>query len=186
MLAAVLGVLFFFTSPVASEEALNDEILATLIAEQKAKNEVDSTGRSLDAGSSSALSVTTEPSGAVVLLDQEMLGVTPLENHALPSGTHALTVQITGYATVDTLVLLEDGKTADLSIPLRKGAMYASLDSPTADAERRGTVPLLRSSRTSGASGAAREHSDDFGSATRPRRRRTRRRCHPLRFRRDL
>ncbi|MGI9174078.1 MAG: PEGA domain-containing protein [Rhodothermales bacterium] len=162
MLAGVLGVLFFFTSPVASEEALNDEILATIIAEQKAKSVMDSTSRGLDVGLASALSVTTQPSGAVVLLDQEMLGVTPLENRALPGGTYALTVQITGYATVDTLVMLEGGQATDLSIPLRKGATYALMDSPAENAERDAAVSLLRSDRTSGASATAPERNDDF------------------------
>ena len=162
MLATVLCVLFFFTSPVASEEALNDEVLATLIAEQQAKNGTDSTGSGLDADFASALSVTTQPSGAVVLLDQEMVGVTPLENRTLPGGTYALTVQITGYATVDTLVMLEAGQATNLSIPLRKGMMYASLDGPSEEAQRQAAVPLLRSNRTSATASVAREQNDDF------------------------
>ena len=164
LLVGVIGVLFLFTSPVASEETLNDEMLATLIAEQKAKQATDVTqdGSGSRTGPPSVLSVTTQPSGAVVLLDQEMLGVTPLKDYVLPGGTYALTVQITGYATVDTLVVLEEGTAAELSVPLRKGAAYASLSDGEAGAERRATVPLLRSSPAPEAPRAARTASDDF------------------------
>ena len=155
LLAGLLGVLLFFASPVAPEEMLDAQTVAALMQEREAQSAAATESESAQAGASSVLSVTTQPDGAVVFLDQEMLGVTPLENHELPEGTYALTVQITGYARVDTLVALEGGEPADLSIPLRRGAAYASLDPAPAEANRRDIPVLPRYDETLRRSGAA-------------------------------
>lgn len=65
-----------------------------------------------------ALSVTTEPASAAVFIDGEFVGVSPLQDHALATGAHRISVQKQDYASRDTVVTLA-GDPAVLQLALR-------------------------------------------------------------------
>jgi hypothetical protein len=64
---------------------------------------------------SATLAVTTEPSGADVSIDGEVVGVTPLRQDYPSSRWYAVTVERAAYGTVDTLVYLDEGEAAELA-----------------------------------------------------------------------
>ncbi len=88
------------------------------------------------------LSVATNPPGAVVTLDGQQLGRTPLESVAVKGDGGRLRVERTGYALVDTLISFAEGGPLNLRFPL------VALASPSGE----GSVALLNV--TSNPSGA--------------------------------
>ncbi|HET6567338.1 MAG TPA: PEGA domain-containing protein [Rhodothermales bacterium] len=57
----------------------------------------------------SYLSVDTDPSGAVVFLDYDSVGTTPLRGHLLKPGVYVLSVRRERYAPLDTVVFVDQG-----------------------------------------------------------------------------
>ena len=122
LVLGLLGALVLFSSPVAPEEKLDAEALAALAAVHEAKEAARETATP---AATTTLSVQTEPAGAVVLLDQSPVGVTPLDRRALPAGVYALSVQSEGYAPLDTIVVLRGDEPADFALALRRQTAYA-------------------------------------------------------------
>ena len=69
-------------------------------------------------GSTTPLSVTTDPPGAAVYFDGEQIGRTPLESVAVKGAGGRLRVERIGYAIVDTTLSFTEGEPMDLSLPL--------------------------------------------------------------------
>ncbi len=102
-------------------------------------------------GEGVALSVASEPAGAVVRLGGERIGRTPLER-TVPSESARLRVEHIGYASVDTLLSFRDAVALQVALtPLAEAAAQARLleitstPSPAAvlvNGERVGETPL--------------------------------------------
>ena len=77
---------------------------------------------------SGTMVLTTEPSGARVLLDGREMGNTPLTLENVPAGKHALTF-VTASASVKRIVRVETGKTAALDVAVFSGwiAVYSPI-----------------------------------------------------------
>lgn len=58
--------------------------------------------------SSLHISVTTEPSDALVLLDGDSVGTSPLQNFSVSRGLYQITVEKDDFVTVDTFVVVRD------------------------------------------------------------------------------
>jgi hypothetical protein len=71
----------------------------------------------LESGSA-ILEIETSPSGALVLIDDEPVGVTPVSLRRLPSRHYFVTLEMPGFPAVDTLVYVEDSFPAALAINL--------------------------------------------------------------------
>jgi serine/threonine protein kinase len=75
------------------------------------------------AKTTATLTLRSEPAGALVEVDGEALGATPLSKE-LPPGKHVLKLSQSGYAPLETRVELEAGGSRELLIPL--GALPAA------------------------------------------------------------
>jgi hypothetical protein len=69
-------------------------------------------------GDGGFLTVTSFPSGAMVLLDSRLVGTTPLALGDVASGTYTVTVAERGYAVLDTVVTVAPGEPVSLVLPL--------------------------------------------------------------------
>lgn len=58
------------------------------------------------------LSVSSQPTGAAVIVGADTVGVTPIENHQLSPGTYLVTVDREDYESRDTVLTLSDGQSA--------------------------------------------------------------------------
>ena len=63
------------------------------------------------------LEVRSEPEGAVVRVDGEIVGTTPLER-ALPSGKHSVRVEASGYISLEREVVFVEGATESIDLTL--------------------------------------------------------------------
>jgi len=83
------------------------------------------------AGSSTAtgaLQVGSIPKGAVVFLDREKQGVTPVTIPDLPAGAHVLLLESPGYQDLTTQAVVTEDTTTRVSIPLNSvnGSLYVN------------------------------------------------------------
>lgn len=58
--------------------------------------------------STSILTVDTAPGGAVVLLDEDTLGTTPLRGQAVETGVYFVSIRKENYASVDTVLIVHE------------------------------------------------------------------------------
>jgi TonB family protein len=73
------------------------------------------------------LSVTSSPSGAEVLVDGRLVGTTPLSRHEIPAGRFELLVQAQGYQTAESVLVMEEGGSHQVSFDLNRiGQVYAT------------------------------------------------------------
>jgi len=88
----------------------------------------------------SRLTVRSTPSGAVVRMNGDSLGLTPLADRALTAGTYLLSLRLDGYFRSDTVVVLNDLGPARVGLTLRPrpgfGASPVEAPPPT-DAQTR-------------------------------------------------
>lgn len=70
----------------------------------------------------STLSVLSYPEGATVFLDRDSVGTTPLRAYPVSSGAHVVSISKGDLASPDTLVFLQKGRAAALSLRLRPDA----------------------------------------------------------------
>lgn len=92
------------------------------------------TGLTSDARSGSAvLHVATTPSGALVSIDGEIAGVTPLRLRHLASGRHVVSLERPGFSAEDTLVHLDEDVPTTISMMLTSTAGEEDLLSDTPD-----------------------------------------------------
>ncbi|MFA5266484.1 MAG: PEGA domain-containing protein [Methanoregula sp.] len=64
------------------------------------------------------LSVTTDPTGAIVYVDDVMWGASPATVSGLSSGAHSLRLEHAGYQNMSVPVTITEGKTAEFSLVL--------------------------------------------------------------------
>lgn len=67
------------------------------------------------------LSVASRPSGAMVTLGGDTLGLTPLREQPVPAGVHLISVYKKGHAALDSVVLLRNDRPADVRVALAMG-----------------------------------------------------------------
>jgi hypothetical protein len=75
-----------------------------------------------------ALSVTSDPAGATILVDNESLGTSPFLTDNITAGNHLVTIRLNGYQDYSTSVLVTAGATRTVSAPLVRDS--SSLHSP--------------------------------------------------------
>jgi hypothetical protein len=75
-----------------------------------------------------ALSVTSDPAGATILVDNESLGTSPFLTDNITAGNHLITIRLNGYQDYSTSVLVTAGATRTVSAPLVRDS--SSLHSP--------------------------------------------------------
>ncbi|WP_263784478.1 PEGA domain-containing protein [Salinibacter grassmerensis] len=63
----------------------------------------------------STLSVSSQPSSAVVIVGADTAGVTPINDYPLPPGTYLVTVDRANYGSLDTVLTLSAGQSAALA-----------------------------------------------------------------------
>jgi hypothetical protein len=85
----------------------------------------------ITAGSSTAtgeLQVRTSPDGAILFLDGENKGTTPVTVQGLPVGSHVLLVSSPGFQNLTTQVVVKEGAITEVSIPLasENGSVYVT------------------------------------------------------------
>lgn len=71
-----------------------------------------------DGGDVGYLTVTSSPTGAVVYVDSESLGVTPVTGYALSIGSHQLTADLIGYKEVSQTFTLGSGEQRSIALQM--------------------------------------------------------------------
>lgn len=129
VLAIVAGVaLFFWTPEPSTGYELTAEELQVLSGEERSQTRDAQARTSSELGDSQrapttdagggVLQVETNPSGAVVAIDGQVVGVTPLLRERLPVRWHLISVERAGFSAQDTLVYLEEGAPTSISLAL--------------------------------------------------------------------
>ncbi|MCI0694715.1 protein kinase [candidate division KSB1 bacterium] len=101
---------------------------------------------SKSAPASAWLSVTTQPDGATIFLNDDSLGVTPLNVPLAQEGRIKLSFRKRNYLAVDTSLVIQKGQTYELSPSLAPAARVAIFVEPP-DAEVRIDETLIAASR---------------------------------------
>lgn len=118
---AVLPVLLLML-PAEHHEDLSEPELAELLATSAVASDVapvNSAGAQSYEPTGPLLTVDTAPSGAVILLDYDSVGTTPLRGHKLKPGVYVLSVRKEHFVPLDTVVFVDGtGMGSTLSIPL--------------------------------------------------------------------
>jgi len=95
------------------------------------------------------LLVRTTPDGAVIFLNGENKGVTPVTIPGLPVGSHVISVSSPGYQNLTTQAVVMEGALTEVSIPLlsEKGSLYVNTTPSGAeisiDGQPSGLSPVL-------------------------------------------
>lgn len=89
-------------------------------------------GRPRDEGSSSVFRVSSTPAGALVTINGEVEGVTPLWLENLPSQYHHVSLEMEGFGTADTLVYLDADVPTALAVTLSPAGSASPADSGVA------------------------------------------------------
>lgn len=117
LLVGAGGSLLFSSRP-EPEEELTAEKLGALIHEQEQATRENAVALLQRQAGSGVLEIETFPPGADVTIDGTPAGETPLRRDRLPSQWYVLSIQKDGYQSVDSLVYLENGQRAMLSLAL--------------------------------------------------------------------
>ena len=80
------------------------------------------------------LSVSSTPSGATVLVDNNFVGITPLTLKEIPAGSHVVTISLTGYQDYQTTTSVNAGATSTVS---------AGLSPVTPTTKKSSAIPLM-------------------------------------------
>lgn len=80
------------------------------------------------------LSVSSTPSGANVLIDNNFVGITPLTLKEVPAGSHVVTVELTGYQDYEITTQVNAGATSTVA---------AGLSPVVLPIQKSGTIPLM-------------------------------------------
>ncbi|HMB93030.1 MAG TPA: PEGA domain-containing protein [Rhodothermales bacterium] len=62
-----------------------------------------------------SLQITSQPSGATVLVDGQNVGVTPLRLNEVEAGTQSIAIQLAGFKTYETTATVESGERTDIN-----------------------------------------------------------------------
>ena len=72
----------------------------------------------IPSGEYGALSIATSPPGATVYIDGEIKGITPTTIPGLAAGSHSVVLNLSGYTSLNTTIMVNAGKTAEYSTGL--------------------------------------------------------------------
>lgn len=67
------------------------------------------------------ISFDSRPRGATVIVDGKNVGVTPTQAARLPAGSHAVRIELSGYKTLTTSVVVKAGETTPIAVSLEVG-----------------------------------------------------------------
>lgn len=95
----------------------------------------------LDPLAKGTLFVTSDPAGALVTIDNAVLGNSPLTLNDIAVGNHLITITMEGYEDYSTSILITRGTTSNLSAPLLR--LPATLHSPAAPLTALGALGIL-------------------------------------------
>jgi tRNA A-37 threonylcarbamoyl transferase component Bud32 len=70
---------------------------------------------------SGSVHITSRPSGATVYLDDARMGKTDIIIHAVPVGSHKLSLELEGYAKVEQIISVKSGRTTRIPLALGRG-----------------------------------------------------------------
>ncbi len=119
LLAILLGAGgFLFFSSQADTEELTAETIGALIHQQEQTIRANAEAISESRIGSAILDIDSYPSGATVTIDGQVAGETPVYRDRLPSQWYVLSIRKDGHAPIDSLVYLESGQRARLSVTL--------------------------------------------------------------------
>jgi serine/threonine-protein kinase len=68
------------------------------------------------------LTVNTRPAGARVFVDGRVVGQTPLSRTSLSPGSHPVRIEMTGYRTISTTIVVKAGEVTPVSVSLERGS----------------------------------------------------------------
>ncbi len=102
-----------------------------------------------EAPSPASIAIATQPPGALVTLDGQVAGFTPLDSVAIePDQLHTMSLSLEGYQPVDTTLFAEAGQPYELDISLERLASRLTITSTppgvqvTLDGQDAGATPL--------------------------------------------
>jgi hypothetical protein len=102
------------------------------------------TGTTIQQDTLGALTVTTTPAGALILIDGVQRGVSPATIPGLSAGTHTVLLKLDGYQDLSTPVMIAAGKTQDYATSIVKNAATPATTVVTANptaATTKGVAP---------------------------------------------
>lgn len=121
LIAAVVAALaFLYSNPaedVTEESDLPGEVERLVAGAKERMNRADVFPPASDGDA--ILSISTNPAGALVYIDDKNAGLTPLV-HPLRPGVYMVSVRLPDYAGVDTVLVIEAGKRQELSFLLAR------------------------------------------------------------------
>jgi len=90
----------------------------------------------------------TDPPGATIYWDGEIVGQTPYTLEDVPQGSHTYRIELEGYETIQTSYIISSGGTKRIDLTLRRpGGLYVITEPPGAalwiKGENRGQTPML-------------------------------------------
>ena len=135
LVLAALAALFVLFSMAEQQGKVDYEALATEV-ETLRTQQTEATTYAAEQGTAT-LRVTSRPSGALVLLDQDTVGVTPLDVGALRPGAYQLVARKEAYAPIDTFVFIRDAEPKRIALALRR--LAAERPAPEAPEEEAAT-----------------------------------------------
>ena len=169
MLAAVVGAAAYLLRETPPPADVDDAELNRLIADKRAELSRAENAAPVEsseaAGATSLLYVDSNPSGAVVLLDADTVGITPLDGRTVKTGVYVLSIRKEDYAPHDTVVfILEEDAVPRLFVDLapagayvRDEALIASTRSPSPDLSRSPATTLSERAEQSASPPARRQ-----------------------------
>ena len=167
LLIAGLGAAWYWQSnaptPAEQEEA---RIQAAIEAYQSGQRPATQGGpdplgmrSSSDDGKGGTITVRSRPAQATVRVDDDSVGVTPLTSYALDSGVYFITVERSGYAPADTLLIVRGGNAPSFTAVLER-ARPSRTPSRRQTPPRRTSPPPTRTEST-GEANTAETNTDD-------------------------
>ena len=123
LLCVLLAVLFaglLLSVSGSSKSKRADVNVDALIANAEAERaqRLSAAAQVADQTDPATLSISSSPEGATVFLNHDSVGTTPLHAYPVSSGAHLVSLGKNGVASTDTLVLLQRGQSATLSLTL--------------------------------------------------------------------
>jgi len=97
-------------------------------------------GTPAPSGSVGSLSVSTEPGGATVFLDNVQLGISPVTISDIPAGSHTLLLQLYGYQDLSVPVVISAGTTHSYSSAMLKSGTAPGVTAGT-NTTRKSSAP---------------------------------------------
>ena len=155
VLVAFVGAAAYLLRDAPPPETVDEAELNRLIADKRAElsmaEQPMAVGSTEETGTTSLLYVDSDPSGAVVLLDADTVGITPLEGRTVKTGVYVLSIRKEDYAPHDTVVfILEEDVAPRLFVDLSPSGEYGGDEAQIAS--RGSSLPeLSRSPATAAA-----------------------------------